>query len=577
MNSIQSCSPSSETLSLAIAAPRSSLADRRESILSTAWPLVAAIGMSVAGWGIILAAVPPSGQDFPLGDDWAFSHSFIDLAEGKGLNYREFASMPQLGQWLWAWPFYMATHPPLFALRLSSIALGWLGLWALYDLFRQQGLSNRRSGFLTAVMGMNALWFQLQGTFMTDVPALAFSLIALAGYGRAILSQRAWLIPATIAALLGAITRQNCIVVPAVAMYFAWRRERLAGFVWWASLLLPIAAAIGTHVWFMRRPDIFPPVFKPRPPEIALLAPFVILHTCGLLCLPAVALNPRPRSLRLLLGSTLLMFGMAIYWAGNSVLIPSFDKEPYFPYTIPILSPFGPFGGHFQIGMGPTLLPMTLRKILSVAGCIGGAYLLTALVEFIQERRPVGLICSFVGLHLILLFFAPGFYDRYFLVLLPGALLLMGGSAEPLPMPRIQWTTGLILLAGTAVSSVALMHDWLSWNRTRWQMGREALAQGKDPWDIEGGFEWDGWYAPMHRAPPPAAGSYQPHRMVLQFTWEIFTNVRGKYAIGFSRFARTLLDDIWPRVREVRSQEYPLWSCPGKGKLLWLEDPEAEK
>ncbi len=65
--------------------------------------------------------------------------------------------------------------------------------------------------------------------------------------------------------------------------------------------------------------------------------------------------------------------------------------------------------------------------------------------------------------------------------------------------------------------------------------------------------------------------------MVLHYSEEKFTNVRGKYAIGFSRFARTFPVDISPRVREVRSEEYTLWTNPGKAKVLWLEDPEATK
>jgi hypothetical protein len=270
------------------------------------------------------------------------------------------------------------------------------------------------------------------------------------------------------------------------------------------------------------------------------------------------------------------MFGMAIYWAGNWVWIPSFDKEPFFPYTIPMLSPFGPFGAHFQVGMGPTLLPMPVRKALSFAGCIGGGYLLAAIIESIRERRRLGLVFSFVGLHLILIFFAPWFLDRYFLVLLPAALLLMGGDVDPLPLPRIQWAAGFTLLAISAAFSVAMMHDWLSWNRIRWQMGRDALKQHIHPWDIEGGFEWDGWYAPPDR-PEPLPPALRPRRMVLHYTEEKFTNVRGKYAIGFSRFARTFPPDISPRVREIRSEEYPLWTRLGTGQVLWLEDPDAAK
>jgi hypothetical protein len=62
--------------------------------------------------------------------------------------------------------------------------------------------------------------------------------------------------------------------------------------------------------------------------------------------------------------------------------------------------------------------------------------------------------------------------------------------------------------------------------------------------------------------------------MVLHYSEERFTNVRGKYAIGFSRFALTLPRDISPRV--LHSEEYTLWTNPGKAKVLWLENPDAK-
>jgi len=58
------------------------------------------------------------------------------------------------------------------------------------------------------------------------------------------------------------------------------------------------------------------------------------------------------------------------------------------------------------------------------------------------------------------------------------------------------------MLALYAWISVGLMHDWLAWNAARWELGRQALAQGIATTDIEGGFEWDGWYACADRTTP---------------------------------------------------------------------------
>jgi 4-amino-4-deoxy-L-arabinose transferase-like glycosyltransferase len=531
---------------------------------------LAAIAASAMAWAVLLLSVPAKEQDFPLGDDWAFSHSFLDWAAGQGLNYRQFAAMPQLGQWLWALPFHVLFSPPQFALRLSTIVLGWLALIAFYDLLRQDGCPPSRAGFLTAVLALNALWLQLQATFMTDVPALAFSLVALACYGRAIdLKRPSWLVPAVAAALLAAITRQNTIVVPLVALYFAWKRDRYVLRSWLivGSFLLPLAAAIATHSWFVRRPDVLTFNFGLRLTDTSLVSPFLILHTCGLMSLPAIALCPRPRSIRLLIVNTALMLGMGIYWAYHRIAIPSFDKAPYYPYTMPILSPVGPFAWGLQVGLGPTLLSVPVRQILSVAGCIGGAYLLTAVVELVRDHHRAGLVPLYTCLQLVLLLVTPTLYDRYLLVLLPGALWLMSRQAGSAGRVQSRPLLALGMLLALGVFSVCLTHDWLNWNRARWQLGGRALSQGISPWDIEGGFEWDGWYAPAHRSFEDAS----PQAHVLHYTQAHFKNVRGRFALGFSRFMLSDWVKIPTSVRVRDHEDFTLWTSPGRSRIFLLE------
>src|ERR1700731_1067845 len=155
---------------------------------------ISPIALPVAGsallWALIFFSIPPPEQELPLNDDWAYSRGVILFAQGDGIHYSNWASMPQLGQWLWALPFLAVFGKSHMALRLSTIVLSWFGLWAYYDLLRQEGVSDWKAALLVATLAFNPLFFLLQGTYMTDVPALSMSLAALAIYGRALAGGR---------------------------------------------------------------------------------------------------------------------------------------------------------------------------------------------------------------------------------------------------------------------------------------------------------------------------------------------------------------------------------------------------
>jgi hypothetical protein len=542
------------------------------------------VAASLLAWIIIFWAVRPSQQDFPLGDDWAFSHSFQDVADGKGINYRQFAFMPQLGQWLWALPFYFCspglTHTTL---RISTIALSCLGLLAVFDLFRQEGMPPGIAGFLTAVLALNPLFFELAGTFMTDVPAFSFAFISLACFVRALGTGRMlWLFPAVAAALLAVTTRQNTLTVLLVAGILLWKNRALRFHpIWLTAVVLPIVVAVLVHLWFINRDDALQPGFAPQPPEIALAFPFLILHTCGLMCLPAALLCWRPRSAGLLLLSVGLMGVAALYWAGNHLFLPSFDKHYCYPYMIPILGPWGPFCSHFQVGLGPLLLRVPLRIGLSVAGCIGGGYLLTRIIEYIQAGPAVGPTLWFSVLQVPLLFLAPSLYDRYFIFLLPGALFLLAGPSRLVARPgRLGWVLGTLLLATTACFSVSLMHDWLSWNSKRWTLGSRALDARIDPHDIEGGFEWDGWWAPPQDSRSESEPARRRPGLTLEYTERSKLGaVTGRYAIGFQRIDIGLMHkELAVFAAPIDREDCSIWTNPGVQTiyLYKLELPRPE-
>src|SRR5262245_42207905 len=92
----------------------------------------------LALWVVLFTAVPPAVQDFPLNDDWSYAKGAFAFARGRGIHYFGWASMPLVGQWLWAWPFVQALGDTHVALRLSTIVLSWLGMVAFFDLLRHE-------------------------------------------------------------------------------------------------------------------------------------------------------------------------------------------------------------------------------------------------------------------------------------------------------------------------------------------------------------------------------------------------------------------------------------------------------
>jgi hypothetical protein len=502
------------------------------------------LAASAAAWGVLFAAVPPGAQDFPLSDDWAFARGAFLFARGEGVHYSGWASMPQLGQWLWSLPFVGALGESFVALRLSVLALSWVGLAAFYDLLRGRGSSPARAAFCAAALALDPLFVLSQGTYMTDVPALSFALAALAGYDRAVRgADRRWLAAGAAAALLGAVTRQNTLAAPLVAAVVLARAPGLRGKPgWWLAVALPVAAGVATHLWFQRRPDVLPVSARVPPLGEALLVSFIALHLCGLAALPVLLLGPRPGPWKAFAAGLLAMGAAAAYAdrTGNDILYGRL-----FPYCGGLFSLHGTYTPGLVAGEREVLLTPGVRLALTALGCVGGAALIARLAGRARDWGAAGPLLPFTALQLLLLLTAPDVFDRYLEVLLPGALALAGAGAA-----RVAWNgvPAALALAASGLVAVGLTHDWLSWNEARWALGRRALERGVHPREVEGGFEWDGWFASAP-APPPARGPM----LYLPFTREHFPGMTGQYVLSFS---------VLPKTVAVDAQPYSTWLPP---------------
>ena len=538
------------------------------------WPLVLLIAGLVLPWLVIFLALPPALQNFPINDDWAFAKALRGLLEGRGLNYQGWASMPLLGQFVWAWPWTKILGLSHVTLRISTIVLSWLGLWAFYDLLYQQSVPRRIAVLTTLAMAWTPYTMLLSASFMTDVPSLSFCLIALALYARAIrdynLRRLLW---ATVVALLATTNRQNAIMAPLAAMIILAKDERCRPDpLWWLIIGLPAVVCVFCHQWFIERPDTVPrrPVLL-GPGEMLLYA-YVIVHFIGLFLWPLLALVPgRGPWWRSALCLGLMVAGQGFFY-GFSIRENNFGLFPYldvwFPEALQVQ-------GYYLAGVQPPLYMSTgLRATLTVLGIVGGAELLSRLIDFVRARTALDILTAFTALQALLLFASWPLYDRYIFVLLPGVFALVIAAGD---LSRARPAVGTVLIVLGFMLSLALTHDWLETNSARWRVATKAVDQGVDPREIDGGREWVAWHSPvMARLRNPPRFIALPRGLNWWTDQREFDYLPGTYAVSFSSVVYDVEHHIIP-ARIVSSETYRLWLSPEERKVFVLKyAPESE-
>jgi len=202
---------------------------------------------------------------------------------------------------------------------------------------------------------------------------------------------------------------------------------------------------------------------------------------------------------------------------------------------------------------------------LPIWGGLGAPKFLVFLLGAIRARKIPGVLLLFTAVQFFIMLTTPGVADRYLEVLFPGMIFLVAircSASGP------GWPAGIAVLLLYGLLSVALMHDWMSWNSARWELGRRAVAsQNIQPVDIEGGFEWNGWYATADPARP-----LKPRRLslvkddgttlALRFTRSYFPDVTGQFALAFTEPENAVT---------VASLPYSTWLPPAKKEFLFVQ------
>ena len=184
--------------------------------------LTAIASLFALGWLLV-----GSRADVPVIDDWVYAWSVEHLLKTGRLQVLEFSAIYPLAQIAWGAVFARVLGFSFVALRLSTVVLSVFGCWAVYFTLRELGCRWTTSLLGAFALALDPVFFAFSFSFMTDVPFVDFSAIALYFYVSAVRREqpaRLWI--GGLAALAAFLVRPIGIVLPlSVIPALIWRRD----------------------------------------------------------------------------------------------------------------------------------------------------------------------------------------------------------------------------------------------------------------------------------------------------------------------------------------------------------------
>ncbi len=475
--------------------------------------------LALAGiWLLTLFIVPPRGN-FPLNDDWMYAKVVQHLVETGDYQPTPYADPTFILQAYWGAAFVKIFGFSFETLRISTLILGLVAVWAAHWAAREAGLSTRWAFLVALTLLVNPLFLNLSYTFMTDVPFLALSVLAGGLYLRAIrTSSLKWVQTGTYMVGLAYFVRQFAVVpllafLPVAIQSFDRRK------IMWtvASLMIPILAtgvallisSVGglglSNGWDWSRLggtwwDRILEIFRHTAIAFTYLALFSVPVFAAISISKVVGLAPRGRPV--LQAVVVLVF-----------CVLTFSR---WPHRLPNLGNL-----LYDFGVGPLLMPGMLDDngiaapvrlgaivwwLITVLFIPGAAVLLAlhlrAGVHWLtsSERRSVSaradLFLALWSIGMVLVLIMPPVlarFDRYFVMAqVPATILTARWMVRTALRPsRASYAATAVLW----VIGILCLQDYLAWNAARWNALAALQRDHAAPLgQINGGYEFNGWF-----------------------------------------------------------------------------------
>ncbi|MCC6849904.1 MAG: glycosyltransferase family 39 protein [Deltaproteobacteria bacterium] len=467
-----------------------------------------------AGWAAAVALVGPRA-DVPILDDWCYAISVEELLRGLPLRVSPWSStFPPVHLW-WGALFARVGGFSFTTLRLSTLALWLAGTLGAYGTLRALGVRTAVAFVGVVAFALHPVGFVLAFSFMTDVPFVALSWLALWALVVGLRREREPVMLAGLAlAVVAFFVRPVAIVLPAGLFVGALALDRAA--LRFRAALYATATVAVMAVVSVALTRLFPwagdggvQYRVMRLAFVLLVAPAVyaeaalsMLAHVGLAVLPLlVAFGPPPRR-----GAWLGALGLIAAAVAVSPFAEASVSAVKFAHT----ATFEELGAARPLLQGAPPRDPARAAATLVATALGLAAAAILLARVAAALRPGGRLrraewacvggfglASF-GLCFVLWFF----YDRYYLPLvMAGAVLALGDTTAPVA----PWRRGLAAAAFAlvALADVTGTRDMLAYARAVGATAAELRAAGVPELALDAGYAENGWrlYAHPERLP----------------------------------------------------------------------------
>jgi 4-amino-4-deoxy-L-arabinose transferase-like glycosyltransferase len=516
----------------------------------------------------MIVLVNPIGN-FPLNDDWSYGKSVYYLVKEGKLQFTGWVSMPLIAQVIWGALFCLPFGFSFTALRISTLVLGLIGVISTYWILKEIKANKLISFFGSLIVATNPLYFELSNTFMTDVPFFGFSMLSLLFFIRGMRNEKVFeIIIGTLLACAATLIRQLGIAIPlSFGIIYLIKNGikkktiliALIPFIFCCSILFVY------QIW--------------------------LKNTLGLPALYHAANNQLLNSFKMPVNFLISYFlknnAIALTYLGLFLfpfLIAVISKPKSYFYFIIFLIFFVsiveilqghlmPLKGNilFDIGLGPPTLhdvyillpnlpkaPKLIWLIITIVGITGAALLLYSLlfsiiklVRFDSDNRFVLLLIILIYIFYSFSIALVDFFDRYLIFLIPLLMVIAISISDRLQI-RIGITRfiSILILIIYTIFTVGATHDYISWNRARWNALHYLTNELHIPYeDIDGGFEFNGWYGYDPK--------YQP-----QFGKSWWWVKNDNYIISFGHI---------PNYTEIKRYPYKRYIPPGNAYIFILK------
>ena len=476
-------------------------------------------------WIFMLFLVNPIGN-FPLNDDWAYAESVKHFLETGDFELPGWAVANLLPQVLFGALFCLPFGFSFTALRFSTLTLGLIGTIATYGLLKE--ISHQKIAFIGAlIVAINPLYFALSNTFMTDVPHYTVTILSLYFFAIGIKKNSPSAIYISVAiAVISLLVRQTTIALfcgYAIA-YIVKNKAKIRSLITAALLfvLLPAGVQLLFSAIFwpknygnygVKEQEIVSELISVDQNAIAHFAYFALCAFlyigCFLLPFLIIIFSLKSASIeakrRNLLIASLLFFI-------TSIGIWLFFKQERMPIRGNIINDWGigPLTLRDTILFPSESVPNYLEFfwiIVTILSLIGAGLLLLFLglsilkifkPEVIASRRSLILLNNSTTFIYFLPLGISFFFDRYLVLLLPLSMVMVLTSVGKIEDFKLDFKTNIVIwlaILSIGAFTVGSTHDYLSWNRIRWQAIENLIQEEQvSPNRIDGGFEFNGWH-----------------------------------------------------------------------------------